>query len=272
MAILNFSTNLITDPSWRIALGLTGGLYGLEVLGSNDDISTTQEDLWKFGGSETILANAAGMFLSSTSASDTAVQVSITGLDNNWDLKTTTAVTGGQSQVALGAWTRIFDVITVSSTAPVGDLYVARSDTLTAGVPDTASKVHAFVSVTATGAPKRAMKALYTIPRNHFGIVTNFSGNTQGGASTITAEVRLFMQNLVEGATASSPSWAPEHMEYEVGIRNGGSSQFDRRFSVPIVVPELTNISLKGIASASVRLNGGFGLIVVPTNAYQASL
>lgn len=104
--------------------------------------SAGTETIWDVGGSYTYLTADTTLYISSSSASDTSVTVLVTGKDDNYNAVTQTVITNGQTQVALGTQMFRVEICTViGGTSPIGDLYIAESDTLTGGVPNTASKI-----------------------------------------------------------------------------------------------------------------------------------
>lgn len=131
------------NPLDQIAAGTVPGVAIGLMVGKNSAVGTTAtETVWDQGGNYTYLSADTTLYVSSTSASDTAVSIVVPGLDDTYTEVTRTATLNGQTQVALnGDLFRNKDLIVVSSTTPVGDIYLAESDTLTAGVPDTASKI-----------------------------------------------------------------------------------------------------------------------------------
>lgn len=127
----------------EIARGnISGQKFGL-LSGTNPNMTAdTLETLWDQGGIYVPLISSTQLYASSTSASDTAVTLSITGLDNNYAEITRTVTLNGQNQVALsGEMLEVFRTFVTGSTEPLGDIYIAESDSLTGGVPQTASKI-----------------------------------------------------------------------------------------------------------------------------------
>jgi len=111
---------------------------------------TVFETIWDVGGNITRLSADTALFISSSSASDTDVDVAVSGLDDTFTEIIRTVNTNGQTQVALsGDMFRVHIANVFGSTSPVGDLYIAESDTLTGGVPDTPSKIKAKIPLSA---------------------------------------------------------------------------------------------------------------------------
>ena len=102
------------------------------------------ETIWDQGGLYTYLTADTQLFASSSSALDTTQTIIISGLDDTFTEVTRTVTLNGQTQVALdGLMFRVFQALTNLSLN--GDVYIAESDTLTGGVPDTTSKIKAKI-------------------------------------------------------------------------------------------------------------------------------
>lgn len=145
----NFSwmPNIATNYGMDVAKGLIKKHETGTIFGRNRDVDPAAPELiWDFGGIETYLTADTEIFLSSTSASDTNVGVFVWGMTDDYNFKIETHIfTSGQSQQSIGNFFRIFRLVIVSNDAPLGDIYAAEADTLTLGVPDTDSKVHALM-------------------------------------------------------------------------------------------------------------------------------
>jgi hypothetical protein len=120
-------------------------LKTLRKFGSNFDVGTTAEEVWGYGGIETLALGNTIDTVSSSSASDTQDVVieghTISGSDLTFVVQTATL--NGQNKVVLSTplyrSTRIYNNNAVDF---VGDVYVYEDDTIVAGVPQTPAKVH----------------------------------------------------------------------------------------------------------------------------------
>lgn len=114
----------------------------------NPDIDAgTEETVWPYGGIYTYLTSATELFVSCSDAADSGQALQITGLKSpeSRNVDTEFKVTNGQTATSIGSWYRVFGVRVLAPTALVGDLFIAEADTVTAGVPATASKVKAAI-------------------------------------------------------------------------------------------------------------------------------
>lgn len=137
------------DYPLEVSKGNIPGSSILTLFGRNTVIQTgATETVWDYGGSYEYLTADTQLYLSSTSASDTAVVIVVQGLDSDYNEVQYVATLNGQSQVALsGLMFRVHNVFTspASPATPLGDVYLAESDTLTGGEPDTPSKVKSMI-------------------------------------------------------------------------------------------------------------------------------
>ena len=111
--------------------------------------STAYETLWDQGGNYTYLTVATQLYVSSSSASDTDQTIRVCGLDGSYNILEIEVTLNGQTQVAIpaGIFLRVREVEALEGSPLVGEVYVAESDTLTAGVPNTASKIKSKIAL-----------------------------------------------------------------------------------------------------------------------------
>tara|TARA_R110002096_G_scaffold357534_3_gene550784 strand:- start:180 stop:1040 length:861 start_codon:yes stop_codon:yes gene_type:complete len=222
------------DFHLRIAMGLVRGMSVGTVFGRNIVLPiTTEETVWDYGGIYTYLSADTELFLSSSSASDTNVGLVVTGLTDDYVQKTLVVThTSGQSQQSIGNWYRVFRAVVVSGTAPVGDIYVAETDTLTAGVPNTAAKVKDKVTFDSNV----SHAALYTVPANHTLYVTRvFIGVRKNEDVVITFTTK--------GDTQPAFIKSTDFAIYQ-------STAF-HTFEPQFTVPEKTDIEFRAVSAAN---------------------
>jgi len=145
----------LAEPDFLLmaSIGRIPGYSTEFIIGDNDDIDQGAAELiWDQGGMHTPLAVPSDIYVSSTSAADnTGIKVLIRGLDENYNSVIGFAVLTGQSQAAViipGAANNLFvwvqSALVLDVTA-AGDLYIASTDTLTAGVPDDITKIQSKI-------------------------------------------------------------------------------------------------------------------------------
>jgi hypothetical protein len=148
---------------------------GIRKFGQNPAISTTVEDVWDYGGTITLFTSAVVIGVSSGSTDDAsggtgARTVLMMGLDANYDLQYETVTLNGQTKVETeNAYLRVFRarVTTAGSGGEnAGTIYFYdTSDTVISGVPQTAAKVAAAMTI----GKNQTLMAVFTIPRNFEG-------------------------------------------------------------------------------------------------------
>ena len=177
--------------NFEVARGnITGHDIGT-IFGRNQDIDPAAEELiWDYGGVETYLTADTEVFLSSDNASDTNVGVFVWGMTDDYVFKQEVHIfTAGQAQQSIGEFFRIFRLVIISGSEPLGNIYCAESDTLIGGMPNTASKVHAFMAQ----GTNITHKASGTVPVNHTMYVTRlFMGVRRGEDAVIQFRQKTF--------------------------------------------------------------------------------
>ena len=191
--------NVTNDFYFEVNRGNVENFNAFELVGTNAAVGET-EDIWNSGGTITQASTAAVLNVSSSDALDIDLAVTITGLDANYDEITevlTTAHADGQTKVT---GTKLFlrvNSVTISS-APVGKVYVYYASDITAGVPDTASKIQAAIDIAGT----KAYNAIYTVPRNKNFYLTSVRYRSTG--STTAHDVIISaIQKLYGGANVT---------------------------------------------------------------------
>ena len=148
-----------------------------------------QQPVWDHGGQYTHISAAATLYLTSSDDSDTT-EVTVSGTDANGASQVAVADATGQTPVALpGTWLSATRAYVSGSVAPAGDIYFAESDTYTAGVPDTQSKVKAKI----VAGNNQTLMAIYVVPA---GYTFHAEGWTLGYTGGTSAEVlfNIWMQ------------------------------------------------------------------------------
>lgn len=126
----------------EVNLGNVEGVSRRGVGGSNPAVvGATIETIWTQGGRLVFLTADTQLFASSTDTDDDQIWLAA-GIDDNYEPVTRLVTLNGQTQVALsGLMFRVEVFLNIDSTNSDGDVFLAESDTLTAGKPDTASKI-----------------------------------------------------------------------------------------------------------------------------------
>jgi hypothetical protein len=151
------------------------------------------EEIWPVAAAYNFLATAATLYIGSDDALDTAVTVTVEGLDANWDPQTVEIaldVTDPQAdQVAVitagGAetWIRVNRAWVSGATAAVGNVHIADEIPATwtaGGVPGTLGNTVAYIPI----ADQQTMQAVYSTPRNKTCALVSWQFNVESAQDT----------------------------------------------------------------------------------------
>lgn len=241
---LTLSGDFFTDVARGIYPNFTTGI----LLGHNHNIGTTKsETLWDVGGStdKPYLAADTTLYLSSDNAADTTITVLLTGLDDNYNQVTATAVTNGLTGVAFPTdMFRTFSAIcTVNS--PVGNLYVGTEAVPALGIPavgNTEQKIPLTVDSTGaiidTGTPfasdNSSHTGSYTVPAGHR--LINYNGSLASGKNDDV---------LIGGRIRATPTSPWLNRNPQPNYQSG----YSLPFQPPLVLPEKFDFELRAVAA-----------------------
>jgi len=161
--------------------------------GQNPAVAATLEDIWSFGARHTEIATAAALKVSSSSGSDT-FDVTVAGLDADWNPQTVTQTLAGETETTVGTtetWIRVFSIRNVSATAAVGDVYCYLDDTVTAGVPQTQTKVQLKIPI----GYERSLACRLSVPLGKVGRIVQVSASISAAAAS---QIRLMYRPFGE--------------------------------------------------------------------------
>lgn len=247
-----FSFVLSQDFFLRVALGLVSGYSFVNKFGRNPDLDTgaNGEDIWTQGGLYTFLAAAATLYVSSSQAADTQ-EITVQGLDATWAFQEKTIDLTGQAQAAIeGTWLRVLRAFNSDSTPTTGDVYIAETDNLTGGVPDTASKVKAKIDIYA----QQTLMAMYTVPLGKTGYYIGGYQTLNKVGATIGVNVRFYARE----------TGGVFRVQRVLGIQSTGSSSFVCQSPFADGYPAKTDLLVRGVASANdADVSAGFSILLV---------
>lgn len=185
-------SNYEANIGLALAMQIEAGLNGENIEAYNASVATAKEDLWSQSGSHTWMTTAAGLKISSSSASDSDVDVSVEVLLADWNTATWVINTDGQTEKDIESATpaiRVNRAWVSGPTASVGKIYIYEDDTVTAGVPQTATKIHAVIEI----ADQETKHGWWSIPLGFEGYVLDWQVDTLAAiVMTNRVEVREF--------------------------------------------------------------------------------
>lgn len=223
----------------RVAQSKIPGKSFVTIEASNLNMAANAlETIWDYGGLYTYLTADTQLYVSSDNALDSGVEISITGLDANYLEVTRTVVVGGTAQVAIsGLMFRVFKMFVTGSQGLVGELYLAETDTLTAGVPNTASKIKSYIPLQNGMSGNITQNGFTTIPAGKTGF-----GHSNGGTAYIVGKGQNILFRPVTRSFGGSFLIAGNFDLYQ--------SIFE--FTLPFLfAEEKTDIEFRGIAGSA---------------------
>ena len=183
------------DYFTEVGAGNISGHKHVAKFGKNEDVDTSEEDIWSNGGvyGTGFLTSADTVVLSSGSANDTnsagtgARKVTIEGLDANWDFQSETMNMNGTTNVnSANTYIRVFRMY-VTEAGSVG----TNDDTITA----TASVFTLAVIKPGEG---QTQMCIYTVPRNKKLLVYDIQVGVEDGQP---ATIKMWTRRDLDTAT-----------------------------------------------------------------------
>ena len=211
----------------QVARGQIQGHTSLNISGYNGNVNSTFIPIWENNTAYTYPTTAQHMTLYSSSASDTNVLVSISGLDASYhiiseNLLLDNGTTGVQT---LKQYFRITSVIVIDGVNPVGDLTLSNT-----------GKTIVYAKVLA-GSGRSAM-TIYTVPAGHTfylakvncfcdqsnNQVSNYRSYTINSSGIVTTILQApFTQNYI--SDKSVPRGYPEKTDIQWQCKSSATSQ-----------------------------------------------
>lgn len=176
-----------------LAIGMDTRFSGKTIEAYNAAIATSKEDLWTQSGLQTWIPTAAPIHISSSSSADQDIEVTVEYLDLLWQPQTAvvfTDDTDGQTEIITSITAiRINKAWVSGGSAAVGKIYLYEDDTVTLGVPQTATLIHAVLEI----ADQETKHGWWSIPDGYEGYVLDWQVDTLAAiVMTNKVEVREF--------------------------------------------------------------------------------
>jgi len=224
-----------TDFLIEVAKGTVLGHSFVQKYGRNSDIDTATdpEDIWEYGGTYTFPTVAAINYISSSDNTDTQ-QITVQGLDADYNFQSITVDLVGQTKTQIGTgetWIRVFRAFNSDSTEFAGQVYVYEDDTVSGGVPQTASKVKATI----LAANQQTYMAIYTVPAGKTAYLLQKAYSMNDNNANTRAMIDLKIREF-GGVFRSKELDA---------IRNEGTSLYQFTFPTPLQIPEKSDILIQ---------------------------
>lgn len=231
--IQNSKPSVEFDFGINVQKGLVEDFSAVGTFGYNDSVSTSFETVSSVGGvySYPTTATTATVTSSDTASDDTGT-VLVSGLDSNYDLASEILTIGGGAGSV--SFIRVFSARMITANtgnANVGNLTVTVDSKTVAYVPATYGS---------------SLSAIYTIPRNKRGWIVSAS---IGMSKQKEVESKILTKQISNGNVWNT-----------VGYQTTFAVPIYRRFEIPILVDQKSDIELRAKADATSAISGSFSL------------
>ena len=224
--------------------------------GFNPDIDNSLETIWAQGGLYTYLSVASTLYVSSSSTDDDAAgtgarNVTVSGLDTNYDELSVTVDLDGQNGVELADFIRVNRIIVNtagSGGANAGVVYVGTEASPSGGVP---TNKYATVAI----GDNQTLMSLWTVPRNY----TAYLYQTNVTAACTTSN------KLLTTTIVARPFGGVFQVKDKFGIQIDGGAVMQKYF-FPLRFEEKTDIEVRAITdagTANAEVSAGLDILYI---------
>jgi len=234
-----------TDYDVELARGRITDVTEINKFGRNQDIDTTEEDVWDAGGIYN-WSSSADITDIVSSAADT-VEIEVQGLDTDWNEVVQTKTLTGTTSVALDTpLLRVFRMKNISGTSAAGTIQCGVGSTTTSF---SAANLRAQITL----GFEQTLMAIYTIPAGKRGLLKRLwsninKSNSSGGLDSIfwaRSEGGVFRAQNTSGLIAA------------------GNSRDEKLYSPMPTYAEKTDLRISGIGSTNnFDVSAGFDLYI----------
>jgi len=246
-----------------IAAGDVSGTTFVHKFGNAPDFDTADNEVTIWGGAEdgTAWENMVYDYsssadidsISSSSGADTQ-EITIIGLDTNWDIVEQTATLNGQTRAALGtSLIRVFRAYNSNSTDLAGHVVVYPNTALTAGIPTDKSKIRVVIDPD----NQQTLMAIYSIPDGKTGYLRDWYGSIAGANKSSNYIIRLKVREF-------GKVFRTKHIS---ALSDDGTSSYKHTFVEPEVFAAKTDIELTVQMTAAggsvASVSGGFDIVLI---------
>jgi len=241
-------SDMLNDSNFalQVGLGKIRGVYTVNKFGENPEVTSQSapEDIWDFGGLYNFSTSAIIDSISSSGA-DT-IEMSVEGLDANWDRVIQTVTLTGQVRVALPTpLIRVYRSNNADSIDLVGDVYIYEDTTLSLGIPVDTTKIRALVKADSN----QTEMMVFAVPSGKTAAyLEGFVSIARGGGVAANADFTLRTREFGKVF----------RVQRRISINSNGGA-WRSVYSVPTIMTEKTDLIFRCEAvSATIGVAGGF--------------
>ena len=183
--ISSTETPYALPPYLQVSRGLVSGTSVVNIYGYQASVGTTFIPVWENASNYTYPPSAITMVLYSSSASDTAVSIAISGLDASYNPVSETLVcTGTAGATTVGTYLRINSISTTGTNNAVGDITLSN-----------VGKTISYAKILAGNGKNQS--TIYTVPNGYTFYLTRVNAYTNqvGNLSSSYCTYRVYTKN-----------------------------------------------------------------------------
>ena len=239
--VMTFADGVGSFPYFlQVSRGLINGHRRVFKFGYNGLIQNVEETIWDVGGLYAYPSSAVTMTATSSSgATDENVEVTIQGVDTNYDeLSETVTLNASGTATTTGSFLRVYRAFVSGSTASAGNITIANGGT-----------TYAYVSA----ADQQTLMALWTVPAGYTAYLFQIDTTAFTVQNNKVATIRMLTRE-VNGVFRTQNKFDLFEGSYHQDI------------TCPQPIPEKTDIEFRAIADSSnadLRVAATFDIIYI---------
>ena len=235
MAFDNQQKTFTAPYGIAVRKNLYDGVSGIDKFGYLPTATTSFKTVWDGDNVYTYPSSATTMnVVSSVGATDDAIQITIEGLDSDYNVITETVTLGGDSAGGTATtqeFLRVYRAYVANGTSVTGNITIQQDGVVYAKIQP---------------AYQQTLMAVYTIPKGKIGYLV--SGNIS--VEKNQPVVAQLMARRVGGVLRAQ------------GIVSTFGVPFQRKWELPPVLPEKTDIEIRAKAGATTSIAAGFEILL----------
>lgn len=235
MAFDNQQKTFTTPYGIALRKNLYDGVSGIDKFGYLPTATTSFKTVWDGDNIYTYLSAATTMnVVSSVGATDDGKEITIEGLDANYDVITETVTLGGDSAGGTATtqeFLRVYRAFVANGTSVTGTISIQQDGVAYAKIlPDY----------------QQTLMAVYTIPRGKVGYIVSANISVEKNQPVVAQ----LMARRVGGVLRTQ------------GLVSTFGVPFQRIWQLPPVLPEKTDIEIRAKAGATTSIAAGFEIVL----------
>ena len=239
--VMTFSGGVGSYPYYlQVSRGLIPGHKRLLKFGYNGEIQNIEETIWDVGGLYVYPSSAVAMTATSSSgATDSGIEVTIQGVDTNYnELSETVTLNASGTATTTGSFLRVYRAFVASGTASAGNITIANGGT-----------TYAYIAV----AEQQSLMSLWPVPAGYTAYLFQIDTTAFTVQNNKVATIRMLTREF-NGVFRTQSKFDLFEGSYHLDI------------ICPQPIPAKTDIEFRGIADSSnadLRVAASFDIIYI---------